>query len=91
MPHRNSSGAMDNAGRVCPAATPFEFQSARPLPPEAVRCVENGRETVRRILDRTDHRLMVVVGPCTIHDPVAGLEYAQRLKNLVRISRHRDR
>ena len=73
---------MDNTGRVCPAATPFEVQSARPLAPEAVRSVENGRETVRRILDRTDHRLMVVVGPCTIHDPVAGLEYAQRLKNL---------
>lgn len=40
------------------------------------------RETVRRILDRADHRLMVVVGPCTIHDPVAGLDYARRLKKL---------
>ena len=82
MPHHNSSGAMDNAGRICPAATPFEVQSARPLAPEAVRSVENARETVRGILDRTDHRLMVVIGPCTIHDPVAGLEYAQRLKNM---------
>jgi hypothetical protein len=37
---------------------------------------------LRNILDRKDHRLFVVVGPCSIHDPVAGLDYARRLKAL---------
>ncbi len=82
MKNNDTPGAQDNAGRSSPALTPFEIQSARPLPPEAKRTVESGRDTVRKILDREDHRLMVVVGPCTIHDPAAGLEYAQRLKNL---------
>jgi phospho-2-dehydro-3-deoxyheptonate aldolase len=39
-----------------------------------------GREVLRNILDRSDRRLFVVVGPCSIHDPVAGLDYARRLK-----------
>jgi 3-deoxy-7-phosphoheptulonate synthase len=42
----------------------------------------NGREVLRNILDRSDRRLFVVVGPCSIHDPVAGLDYARRLKAL---------
>jgi 3-deoxy-7-phosphoheptulonate synthase len=37
---------------------------------------------LRNILDRRDHRLFVVVGPCSIHDPLAGLDYARRLKAL---------
>jgi 3-deoxy-7-phosphoheptulonate synthase len=41
-----------------------------------------GREVLRNILDRSDPRLFVVVGPCSIHDPVAGIDYAQRLKTL---------
>lgn len=82
MTDHGIAGALGCVGQSSPALTPFEIQSARPLPPEAVRTVENGRETVRKILDREDHRLMVVVGPCTIHDPAAGLDYAQRLKKL---------
>jgi 3-deoxy-7-phosphoheptulonate synthase len=42
----------------------------------------SGREVLRNILDRSDRRLFVVVGPCSIHDPVAGLDYARRLKAL---------
>jgi 3-deoxy-7-phosphoheptulonate synthase len=44
--------------------------------------VLDGRTIVERILDRTDHRLMVVVGPCSIHDPAAAQDYAQRLQRL---------
>ncbi len=40
------------------------------------------RQVVRRILDRDDPRLFVVVGPCSIHDPAAAREYAQRLSGL---------
>lgn len=41
-----------------------------------------GREVVRNILDGKDHRLFVVVGPCSIHDIKAAHEYAERLKVL---------
>jgi 3-deoxy-7-phosphoheptulonate synthase len=41
-----------------------------------------GRRSLERILDGSDLRLFVVVGPCSIHDPVAGLDYARRLKKL---------
>jgi len=41
--------------------------------------VERGRRDVRAILDGLDDRLLVVVGPCSIHDPAAGLDYAARL------------
>jgi 3-deoxy-7-phosphoheptulonate synthase len=44
--------------------------------------VLNGRQTLQAILDRQDPRIFVVVGPCSIHDPVAGLDYARRLKVL---------
>ena len=38
------------------------------------------RQSVADILDRVDHRLMVVVGPCSIHDTAAAMEYARNLK-----------
>jgi 3-deoxy-7-phosphoheptulonate synthase len=38
-----------------------------------------GRREIERVLSREDDRLVVVVGPCSIHDPVAGLEYARKL------------
>lgn len=52
---------------------------------EAAAClVAEARATLCRILERRDHRLFVVVGPCSIHDPAAGIEYAQRLVRLAR-------
>ncbi len=44
--------------------------------------VSASRTTIERIIDRQDHRLMVVVGPCSIHDVDAALDYANRLRNL---------
>lgn len=41
--------------------------------------VASGRQAVKAVLDGRDSRLLVVVGPCSIHDPEAALEYAQRL------------
>jgi 3-deoxy-7-phosphoheptulonate synthase len=40
------------------------------------------REAIKRILTKEDPRLLVVVGPCSIHDPVGALDYAERLKEL---------
>ena len=62
--------------------TPEEVHARLPLTEAAARTVVEGRRTLERILDRTDPRLFVVVGPCSIHDPVAGADYARRLKAL---------
>ena len=62
--------------------TPEEVKRLLPLPPESEEFVYRSRGAVRRILDREDPRLFVVVGPCSIHDPVAAREYAERLKAL---------
>jgi 3-deoxy-7-phosphoheptulonate synthase len=62
--------------------SPEEIHARLPLSPTAAGLVMHGREVLRNILDRKDHRLFVVVGPCSIHDPVAGLDYARRLKAL---------
>jgi 3-deoxy-7-phosphoheptulonate synthase len=63
-------------------AFPSELHQKLPLTDLAFTTVMKGRETLRNILDRKDKRLFVVVGPCSIHDPVAGLDYARRLKAL---------
>ncbi|NNC99848.1 MAG: 3-deoxy-7-phosphoheptulonate synthase, partial [Gammaproteobacteria bacterium] len=44
--------------------------------------IADSRQVIRNILDRKDKRLIVVVGPCSVHDPDAALEYAQRLAAL---------
>ncbi len=62
--------------------TPAEVKAALPLSEQAARTALQGRETVRDILDRKDPRLFVVVGPCSIHDVDAALEYAGRLRAL---------
>jgi 3-deoxy-7-phosphoheptulonate synthase len=62
--------------------TPEELKRRLPLTEQAEETVLRGRNTVERILDRKDHRLMIVVGPCSIHDPDAALDYARRLKRL---------
>ena len=62
--------------------SPVELHSKLPLTDKARATVMQGREALRNIIDRKDKRLFVVVGPCSIHDPVAGLDYAARLKKL---------
>lgn len=63
-------------------ASPEQVKRLLPLTERAERTVLSGRHTIQRILDREDHRLMVVVGPCSIHDPAAAMDYAQRLRRL---------
>ena len=62
--------------------SPAEIHAALPVSDAVAATVATGRRDLQRILSRQDQRLMVVVGPCSIHDPVAGLDYAQRLKVL---------
>ena len=68
--------------RIVPLATPAELLSEQPLSPEAAEFVIRSREEVRAILDREDPRLLVIVGPCSVHDPIAALDYAHRLAAL---------
>jgi 3-deoxy-7-phosphoheptulonate synthase len=62
--------------------TPDEIKAKLPLTEKAAETVVGGRRAVEAILDGRDHRIFAVVGPCSIHDPVAGLDYARRLKKL---------
>jgi 3-deoxy-7-phosphoheptulonate synthase len=62
--------------------SPEDVKHRIPVTPAAARTVIHGRETIENILERRDPRMLVIVGPCSIHDPVAGLDYAQRLKQL---------
>lgn len=71
-----------NVSSFAQMPTPVELHAKLPLTDRAVTTVMQGRETLRNILDRKDDRLFVVVGPCSIHDPEAGLDYARRLKAL---------
>ncbi len=71
-----------NIETFAPMPTPQEIHARLPLTEAAAQTVIAGRRTLERILDRTDPRLFVVIGPCSIHDPVAGIDYARRLKAL---------
>ena len=59
--------------------SPAQLAEKLPLDAHASNVVERGRDQVRAIMDGLDDRLLVVVGPCSIHDTSAGLEYAARL------------
>lgn len=63
---------------------PAALRASVPVTDEVFDNLAASRQVIRDILDRKDPRLMVVVGPCSIHDPVAAMEYAQRLSELSR-------
>ncbi|TVQ68647.1 MAG: 3-deoxy-7-phosphoheptulonate synthase, partial [Oceanospirillales bacterium] len=67
---------------IKPIITPRELKSILPLSETAIATVIKERQVVKDILDRKDKRLMVVIGPCSIHDTEAALEYGRRLKAL---------
>jgi 3-deoxy-7-phosphoheptulonate synthase len=63
-----------------PLLPPAILMEEVPASPEDKALIAHSREGVARILHGQDDRLLVVVGPCSIHDPVAGLEYAHLLR-----------
>jgi len=63
-------------------STPAQVQSELPLSDAAAQTVLQTRREIQDILAGRDERLLVVVGPCSIHDPKAAMEYATRLKAL---------
>jgi 3-deoxy-7-phosphoheptulonate synthase len=62
--------------------SPDDVKAKLPLTDAAANTVVKGRRAVEAILDGKDARLFAVIGPCSIHDPVAGLDYARRLAKL---------
>src|ERR1700683_2553906 len=68
---------------ISPAALLDEL----PLSEEAAASVKRSRHEVRAVLDGSDDRLLVIAGPCSVHDPAAALDYAGRLRALSEQSR----
>ena len=69
-----------------PLIAPAVLEDELPLSDAGAALVSRTRREVAGIVTGVDDRLLVVVGPCSIHDPAAALEYAERLREVV--SRH---
>ena len=65
-----------------PLTTPKQLKHIVPLEDEAAETVDRARAQIIRIMTREDPRRLLVVGPCSIHDPIGALDYARRLKTL---------
>ncbi|MGV6989614.1 3-deoxy-7-phosphoheptulonate synthase [Testudinibacter sp. P80/BLE/0925] len=62
--------------------TPQELKEKLPLSLELKQQIEQSRHDIANIIHKQDKRLLLVIGPCSIHDPQAALEYAHKLKAL---------
>ena len=62
--------------------TPAGLKEALPLSDSANNMLAESRQVIRNILDRSDHRMFLVIGPCSIQDIDAAMDYARRLKAL---------
>lgn len=71
-----------NIEQFIPLITPSELKQQLPLSDRALQVVLQGRKDIQNILDGKDKRILVVVGPCSIHDTTAAHEYADKLKVL---------
>jgi 3-deoxy-7-phosphoheptulonate synthase len=64
---------------VSPLLSPAEVRRAHPIDDALAETVRAGRSTTVDVLNGDDDRLMVIVGPCSVHDPVAAMDYAHHL------------
>jgi len=62
-----------------PLRPPRQIKLRLPLTEEVSQTIYEARQVIRAVLRREDPRLLAVVGPCSVHDPVAALDYAKRL------------
>jgi len=65
-----------------PLPSPKSLDEEIPITAAAQKTVMEGREQIQRILRKEDDRLLVIAGPCSIHDETAAYEYAERLRSL---------
>lgn len=71
-----------NISSFSPLLTPEEIKKAIPLTQTCVDTIKNTREAITNIITGHDKRTLVVMGPCSIHDPKSAIEYAKKLKVL---------
>ena len=81
MPHHTSDTRITGYE---PLLAPAALLAELPLGASQATTVEQGRTEIRGVLDMADDRLLVIVGPCSVHDPVAALDYARRLAEVRR-------
>jgi len=67
---------------ITPIISPDELKSTIKISSETSEFVINSRNEISNILTNKDNRLMIIVGPCSIHDPAAALDYAKKLAPL---------
>ncbi|PLY05833.1 MAG: 3-deoxy-7-phosphoheptulonate synthase [Desulfuromonas sp.] len=67
---------------ITPVISPNDLKQVFPLTEKNAENVARHRTEIKEILDNKSPRMMVVVGPCSIHDPLAAIEYAERLASL---------
>jgi 3-deoxy-7-phosphoheptulonate synthase len=80
-PDRTSETDDERIRDITPLPPPEHLIRFFPIRGTAMeRLVVDTRSRIRRIMQRQDDRLLVIIGPCSIHDPVAALEYARRIK-----------
>lgn len=78
-PHKTENLRVESVTRL---TTPNDLKAELPISEAAQNTVLEGRAAVRAVLNRSDKRMLTVVGPCSIHDPAAALDYAKRLAAL---------
>jgi 3-deoxy-7-phosphoheptulonate synthase len=71
-----------NISSIKPLISPFELKKEFPMTEPSNKTVVRSRQEITAVLQKKDKRLLAVVGPCSIHDPRAALEYAAKLKAL---------
>ncbi|MEO7427159.1 MAG: 3-deoxy-7-phosphoheptulonate synthase [Fibrobacteria bacterium] len=71
-----------NIREIVPLIAPGELKKMLPMDAESTQTVLEGRKIVQAILAGEDPRILAIVGPCSIHDTDAALEYARRFKAL---------
>ena len=69
---------------ITPIIAPADLRQVFPISAEGSEFVSESRDQIKNIIKGKDPRLMVVVGPCSIHDPKAAIEYGERLARLAR-------
>ena len=77
--YQNDDLRIENIQQLLP---PVALLEKYPASETAVKTVESTRKKAHEIIHGNDDRLLVVIGPCSIHDPKAALEYAEKIKQM---------
>ena len=68
-----------NVRQLTPLISPDDLERELPISPAAAETVLRGRQAIRAVLNGEDPRMIMIVGPCSIHDEASSIEYAERL------------